>query len=56
MRKSPKLYNERVSEKIVNIINRVTMKNSYFNLFEFLEHEKLGLAKMPFWKTGETKW
>ena len=53
---SPKLYGDRVSEKIVNIINRVTLKDSYFNLFEFLEHEKLGLAKMPFWKTGETKW
>lgn len=56
MRKSPKLYNERVSEKIVNTINRVTMKDSHFNLFDFLEHEKLGLAKMPFWKTGETRW
>ena len=56
MRKSPKLYNERVSEKIVNIISRITIKDLHFNLFEFLEHEKLGLVRMPFWKTGETKW
>ena len=56
MRQSPKLYNEKVSEKIVDIIKKVSLEDIHFNLFKFLEHEKLGLSKMSFWKDGETKW
>ena len=56
MRKSPRLYGEGVSGKIINIITRITKQDSFFNLFELMEHERLGLSKMPFWRKGETIW
>lgn len=56
MCKSPKLYGEMVSKKTVDIINKITKQDSFFNLFEFMEHERLGLTKLSFWRKGETRW
>ena len=56
MRETPKLYGEEVSKKMVRVIKKITKKDSFFNLFELVEHERLGLIKMPFWKKGETRW
>ena len=56
MRNSPKLYGTSVSEKIVSVMERSIEKNSTFNIFEFMEHERLGLTKKPFWKKGEVRW
>lgn len=56
MRNAPKLYGKSVSEKIVSVIERSIEKNSAFNIFEFMEHERLGLTKKPFWKKGEVHW
>jgi hypothetical protein len=33
-----------------------TEQDSFFNLFELMEHERLGLNKMPFLRKGEIKW
>lgn len=56
MRQAPKLYGEGVSKKIVNTIKKITKEDPLFNLFELMEHERLGFNRMPFWKRGETKW
>ena len=56
MRQAQKLYGEGVSKKIVNIIKKITKEDPLFNLFELMEHERLGFNKMPFWKTGGVKW
>lgn len=56
MRQAPKLYGEEVSKKMVEIVKKTTQENSFFNLFELMEHQRLGLEKMPFWKKGETLW
>lgn len=56
MIKSPKLYGKSVSEKTVSVMERSIGKNSAFNIFEFMEHERLGLTKKPFWKKGKTLW
>jgi UDP-N-acetylglucosamine 2-epimerase (non-hydrolysing) len=53
---APKLYGEDVSEKIVNVIKRITQKEYFFNLFSIMEHDKLGLSKMSFWRKGEIEW
>lgn len=58
MIKSPKLYGTKASRKMVNIINKATNRRSStpFNIFEFLEHDRLGLNKKSFWKKGGTSW
>ena len=56
MRKAPKLYGEEVCGKTIDIINRITKKEYFFNLFKLMEHDRLGLSKMPFWRKGETIW
>lgn len=56
MRESPKLYGENVSKKIVETIKRITRDSSSFNLFEIMEHDRLKLTEMNFWKKGGTKW
>jgi UDP-N-acetylglucosamine 2-epimerase (non-hydrolysing) len=53
---APKLYGKGVSGKIINIVARITKKEYFFNLFELMEHERLGLNKMSFWRKGETTW
>ena len=53
---APKLYGEDVSEKIVNVIKRITQKEYFFNLFSIMEHDKLGLSNMSFWRKGEIEW
>jgi len=58
MLNSPKIYGTNVSKKMVNIIKKTIDENSSgpFNIFEFLEHDRLGLSKQSFWKKGETSW
>jgi UDP-N-acetylglucosamine 2-epimerase (non-hydrolysing) len=56
MRKAPKLYGEKVSQKIIKVVKKVTKKDSKFNLFDLMEHERLGLDKKAFWRKGETTW
>ena len=53
MRSAGKLYGENVSEKIVNVVNGIISSGP---LFELLEHERLGLSKLPFWEPGEIAW
>jgi len=48
-----KLYGSNVSEKIVNVVNGIIQSGP---LFELLEHERLGLPKLPFWEAGEINW
>lgn len=56
MSSSPKLYGDNVSKKIVDIIESSVEKNSEFNIFEFMEHQRLGLVKKPFWRKGTINW
>lgn len=58
MLKAPKLYGHKVSEKMVSIIKKAIGRDlpSQFNIFEFLEHDRLGLSKKSFWKKGGTSW
>lgn len=56
MRDAPKLYGNNVSKKIVSVIEQSVAKNSEFNIFEFMEHERLGLIKKPFWKKKQMRW
>lgn len=53
---TPKLYGQIVSQNIVAIMEQSVEKNSLFNIFEFMEHERLGLTKKSFWKNGKTEW
>lgn len=53
MRRAPKLYGNKVAEKMINYIN-LTTKNK--TLFELLEHHRLGLSKKTFWNKGFTNW
>ena len=56
MRQAPKLYGKNVSKKIVRIVKRAIRKESLFNLFDLMEHDRLGLTKLDFWKKGGTAW
>lgn len=56
MAKTPRLYGKNVSRKIVDIIEKSTSKNSNFNIFEFMEHQRLGLTKESFWRKGGIRW
>lgn len=56
MRQAPKLYGENVSEKIVGAIEQSVHKDSNFNIFEFMEHQRLGLTKKSFWRKGGIEW
>lgn len=56
MVKTPHLYGKDVSRKIVDIVEKSTSKNSNFNIFEFMEHQRLGLTKKSFWRKGKTQW
>ncbi len=56
MRESPKLYGKSVGEAMVNIIEKAIQEDSHFNIFEFMEHERLGLTKKPFWKKEKIVW
>jgi len=56
MRKAPKLYGEKVSHKMIKAVEKMTKKDSAFNLFDLMEHERLGFHKKSFWKKGGTSW
>lgn len=56
MKKTPKIYGEKVSKKIIRVVEKMTKKDSAFNLFDLMEHEKLGLDRRSFWKKGGTSW
>lgn len=58
MLNSPKIYGTRVSKKMVRVIKKTIDEHSPgpFNIFEFLEHDRLGLSKQSFWKKGGTSW
>ena len=56
MRNAPKLYGDHVSRKIVRIIEESVEEDSSFNIFEFMEHQRLGLDKKRFWRKGGIQW
>lgn len=56
MKKAPKLYGTNVAKTMVDIMEKATEENSHFNIFEFMEHERLGLTKKPFWKRKTIEW
>lgn len=56
MKAAPKLYGHNVSSKIVEAIEKSSQEDSVFNIFEFMEHERLGLTKKSFWKKGGIQW
>lgn len=56
MRKAPKLYGKEVSCKMVKVVKKTTEKNSGFNIFDLMEHQRLGLDKKSFWRNGGTNW
>ncbi len=47
------IYGENVSKKMVDAVNGVISEGP---LFEYLEHERLGLSKLDFWEKGEIDW
>ncbi len=53
MRKTHKLYGNKVAEKITKFIDLTTKDQT---LFELLEHHRLGLSKKNFWRKGFSKW
>lgn len=58
MKQAPKLYGTAVSKKMVEVIRKTSDDHlpSPFNMFEFLEHDRLGLSKQSFWIKGGTSW
>ncbi len=56
MKKTKKLYGRAVSQRIVQVVERSVERNSSFNLFEFMEHERLGLSKRRFWRKETISW
>jgi UDP-N-acetylglucosamine 2-epimerase (non-hydrolysing) len=53
MRQAGNLYGRQVSRKIVDVVRHVAASGA---LFEFLEHERLGLTDLDFWRAGKTEW
>lgn len=56
MSKAPRLYGTNVAKKMVDIMEKAIENDSHFNIFEFMEHEKLGLTKKSFWKHEKINW
>lgn len=56
MRQGPKIYGKNVSRQIVAIIKKAIRKKALFDLFELMEHDRLGLTKLNFWQKGGTVW
>ncbi|MDP3987529.1 MAG: UDP-N-acetylglucosamine 2-epimerase [Candidatus Levybacteria bacterium] len=56
VKNSKKLYGENVSGKIVKTVEKAIHKDSSFNIFEFMEHQRLGLTKKSFWRKGGIQW
>lgn len=56
MRTREKLYGFNVCKKIVNAVETSFRTHSDFNIFQFMEHQKLGLTKLPFWRKGAIEW
>lgn len=53
MLSAEKLYGKNVSDKMINAVNGILDEGP---LFEWLEHDRLGLSKMNFWEEGEIEW
>ena len=56
MREAPKIYGEEVSKKMIRLVEKTTKEESTFNIFNLMEHERLGLDRKPFWRKGEASW
>lgn len=56
MQSNTSLYGKDVSKKIVTIVKTAVHEDRLFNLFELMEHNRLGYAKRKFWKKGGTTW
>ena len=56
MRQAPKLYGKNVSKQMVGIVKRAIRKEALFNLFELMEHDRLGLTELDFWEKGGIVW
>ena len=56
MREAPKIYGEEVSKKMIRLVEKTTKEESTFNIFNLMEHEKLGLDKKSFWRRGGSNW
>lgn len=53
MRKTKKIYGKNVGKNIVENVKDVLKREPLFNFFE---HEKMGLNKLEFWEGGELEW
>ena len=53
MLNAKKLYGNNVSKKIISAVNGILKQGP---LFEWLEHERLGLSKLSFWEKGDLDW
>jgi len=53
MSRAPILYGSGVGAKIIEAAARVANEGP---LFDWLEHQKLGLTRLDFWEQEETRW
>jgi UDP-N-acetylglucosamine 2-epimerase len=53
MRSAPKLYGNKVAQKMIRCVNETTKDET---LFEFLEHHRLGFSKGHYWRKGFSRW
>lgn len=56
MKSGAKLYGQNVSQKMVKIVKSAIKSESLFNLFDLMEHDRLGLKNHIQWKKGSTTW
>lgn len=56
MRSGAKLYGQNVSQKMVKVVKNAVKKDNLFNLFDLMEHDRLGLKNHIQWKKGGTTW
>ena len=56
MKSGGKLYGQNVSQKMVAVVKKAIKSDNLFNLFDFMEHDRLGLKNHIQWKKGNTSW
>ena len=56
MKSGAKLYGQNVSQKMVKIVKQAIKGDTLFNLFDLMEHDRLGLKNHIQWKKGKTSW
>jgi len=56
MKKGDKLYGNNVSKRMIKVVKNAIRSDNLFNLFDLMEHDRLGLKKWPLWQSGGTSW